>query len=244
MRRGPDEFAELIAPAVDRAFIAGMRATRGAGGVEVVRSYGGPQAVGFLIDLRNPLAAGRAVGPDVADGPYRYHDPAEVRQSIQRSAAHGLLALSAEGSFTATDQGQAFLAEMYALHATVLAQRWEAEHGRHVERLVTLVGTLLDAAHPTGGPAWAVFAPPHEPPGSPPGRLLLNRLSTLRAHRADAHAAAWQAAGMTADQIVAMPPGPARDALEDETNVRAGIPYAALTAHERLTMLADLAALP
>jgi len=40
-----------------------------------------------------------------------------------------------------------------------------------------------------------------------------------------------------------MAAGPARDAIEVETNRRAGQPYAALTPDERLTLLAGLAAL-
>ncbi|MBM0226818.1 MULTISPECIES: hypothetical protein [Micromonospora] len=54
-----------------------------------------------------------------------------------------------------------------------------------------------------------------------PHRFAVNRLGTLRYHRADAHAAAWRAAGHTAAGIPELPPGA-----------------------ERLAMLADLAALP
>ena len=42
--------------------------------------------------------------------------------------------------------------------------------------------------------------------------------SVLRYHRADAHAAAWQAAGLTSAAIRQMAAGPARDAIEVETN--------------------------
>ena len=61
---------------------------------------------------------------------------------------------------------------------------------------------------------------------------------------ADAHAAAWQAAGLTSATIRQMAAGPARDAIEVETNRRAGQPYAVLTPDERLTLVAGLAALP
>ena len=71
---------------------------------------------------------------------------------------------------------------------------------------------------------------------------LLNRLSTLRYHRADA--AAWQAAGLTAAEMVALPPGPAREAIEHDTDVRTAAPYRLLSPDERLELLADLAALP
>ncbi|HZN17433.1 MAG TPA: hypothetical protein VFB84_04470 [Micromonosporaceae bacterium] len=51
------------------------------------------------------------------------------------------------------------------------------------------------------------------------------------------------AAGLTAAGIQAMAPGPAREAIEAETNVRAAAPYAALTATERRDLLDDLSAL-
>lgn len=62
------------------------------------------------------------------------------------------------------------------------------------------------------------------------------------------HAAAWQAAGLTAAEMVAMPWGTEwtaqRRAVEQDTNRRAAAPYRVLTAEERLTLLADLATLP
>ena len=81
-------------------------------------------------------------------------------------------------------------------------------------------------------PRWR---PPYEPDGTPPGVLLLNRLGTLRYHRADAHAAAWTAAGHTAASIAELPAGPERLAIELETDRRAAGPYAVLSAEERLT---------
>jgi hypothetical protein len=69
-------------------------------------------------------------------------------------------------------------------------------------------------------------------------------LSVLRYHRADAHAAAWQAAGLTSVTMRQLPSGPSRDAIEAETNRRAGVPYATLSPDERITFLAGLAALP
>lgn len=66
----------------------------------------------------------------------------------------------------------------------------------------------------------------------------------LRYHRADAHAAGWAAAGLTAARGQALPAGAARDQIEAETEVRATAPHAVLGADERLVLPADLAALP
>ncbi|HEX6196512.1 MAG TPA: hypothetical protein VFZ37_11400 [Jiangellaceae bacterium] len=236
-------FAALVAPAIDRAFIGAMHAARDNGGHALVLAYGG-RAAGTLIELRNPLAAGRTVGHEITDGPYRYQNPDEVMHSLQHSAEQGLLTRNRDGRFAATEHGSAFLNDLYAHHSAVLAERWEEGHSAQLKRLIPLTGRVMKAAGDTGGQGWAVFAPPHEPAGSTPGTILLNRLSTLRAHRADAHAAAWQEAGLTVGEILAMEPGPDRDAIEDDTNTRAGVPYESLTPDERLTLLADLAALP
>jgi hypothetical protein len=147
----------------------------------------------------------------------------------------------------ATGRGQEFLSDLFALHARALTECWRP-HAGPVDRLNAVLARVIAAAGETAGAAWAVQAPPYEPPGTPPGVLLLNRLSTLRYHRADAHAAAWQAAGLTAAELVAMPWdtawSPQREAVEQDTNRRAAVPFAVLTAEQRLRLLADLAALP
>lgn len=238
-------FAELVAPAVSRAFVAGVRAG-GTEGRELVASYGG-RAVGYLIDLRNPLLAGRSVTRDGLASVYRYAEPAEVDGTLQRSVDHGLLARTPDGAIAATERGRELLREVFALHGRALERRWGPQPGP-VARLNEVVGRVLAGAAATAGAAWAVQAPPYEPAGTPPPVLLLNRLSTLRYHRADAHAAAWQAAGLTAAEMVATPWGsewtPQRVAVEQDTNARAAAPYAVLSPAERLAMLADLAALP
>lgn len=207
-------------------------------------SYGGPHAVGVVIDLRSPLAAGRTVGEDVVSGLFRHQDPQAVWKSLQRAADNGLLEPGDGGGYALTERGSAFLTELYAQHATVLGELWEADHADRVQRTAALAGRLVHAAAATGGPAWNVLAPPHEPPDATPGVLLLDRLAALRAHRADAREAARQSAGLTAEQAAAVRGGPEHEEVEDEANERAGAPYAAIDAEDRLTLLADLAALP
>jgi hypothetical protein len=246
-------FAALVAPAVTRTFVAGILAG-GTDGRDLVESYGG-EAVGYLIDLRNPLAAGRRLTTADLAAVHRYRAPEEVDETVGRSVAHGLLDRSADGSITAADRGLAFLRDLFALHGRALTRRWGTggnqtgamPHPDRVDRLTEVLGRVLAEAAATGGAAWATQAPPYEPARTPPGVLLLNRLSTLRYHRADAYAAAWQAAGLTAAEIAAMPWGrwsPQRRAVEDDTDARAAAPYAVLTPEQRLRLLADLSALP
>jgi hypothetical protein len=235
-----------MAPAISRTFIAGIRAGR-EDGRALVQSYGG-RAVGYLIDLRNPLAAGRRLTPTDLASVYRYVDPADVAETVARSVEHGLLEPAPDGAVAASERGHAFLRDLFAHHGRALGERWERRHAAMVERLNALLARLLDGATASAGAAWAVQAPPYEPAGTPPGVLLLNRLSTMRYHRADAHAAAWRSAGLTAAEIQAMPWGTPwtrqRRDIEDGTNRNAAPPYAVLALNERLSLLADLAALP
>jgi hypothetical protein len=175
---------------------------------------------------------------------YRYTDPVAVRKSIGASVEHGLLARDGDGSIRAAERGHEFFTSLFAHQGEVLSERWPVHL---VDPLNELMTGLLAAAATTGGEAWAVHAPPHEPAGTPPAVVLLNRLSTMRYHRADAHAAAWQAAGWTAAEVAAEPWGAPwseqRQAIEDDTNRRAAPPYEALSREERLKLLAGLAAL-
>lgn len=245
----PHRIAGLLAPAVDRTFRAAMLAGYNGGGAELSQRYGGAAASGFLVDLRTRLAApGGAVDGAGFAAITRYRDPIACRRAVDKQVAHGMIYRSPDGALSATERGAAFLTELYQVHAEVTEELWSG-HDERVARLTAALGRLLTYALvlADGGRDWAAFtamAPPHEPDGTPPGVLLLNRLGTLRFHRADAHAAAWTAAGHTASSVTALPAGPERLAIELETDRRAAGPYAALDGEERLSMLADLAALP
>ncbi|WP_084780364.1 hypothetical protein [Planobispora rosea] len=253
-------YAAEIAPVIDVVHV-GVHAASGRRCQELVARSG--LDAGLLIDLRYVLPA-RPLTREGLAAVYRYDpvDEAWIAAQIARGiliedpvrdgaapstpgapGASGMSgALGAYGArevLRATDRALAFIAELYGIHAAVTAELWAAHAGR-LPVLTRLTGRLLTAAAHSGGPAFAQVAPPHEPPGTPDGVLLFNRLAALRLHRADAHAAAWSGAGLTAGQIVAMPPGPARDAIEAETNRRAAAPYETLSARERETLLDGL----
>ena len=129
-----------------------------------------------------------------------------------------------------------------------LHSRLASDSARGVRRIrlvcSQLAGRVVQAGLATGGDAYMTMAPPYEPADATVGVLLHHRLSVLRYHRADAHAAAWQAAGLTSEAMTQLPAGPVRAAIEAETNRRAGVPYATLSVDERVALLAGLAALP
>jgi 8-oxo-dGTP pyrophosphatase MutT (NUDIX family) len=223
-----------VAPILDGAFTSAMRAVAGQGGRELVRRFGGDPARP-LIDFRTALRwPGRWVNPR---GVWRYVDQAACWAAVRAS---DLLVVGDEG-FRAVPRGTEFLAELYALHDRVTAVRW-AGLEPVVARTVEVLGRVLTEAASTAGDAFHAMAPPYEE-GASPGTVLLNRMGTLRYHRADAHAAAWQAAGLTAAEIVAEPEGERRAAIEAETNRLAAPPFAVLAAAERATLLDDLTTL-
>ncbi|MER7166447.1 hypothetical protein ABT336_10340 [Micromonospora sp. NPDC000207] len=247
----PHRFAGLVNPVIDRVFVAGVLAGRDGGGAELSQRYGGPTATAFLVEFRTRLAApGGIVDAAGFAAVCRYRNPAASRRALDKHVAHGMLHRRGNGAFSATERGTAFLGELYQVHAEVTEELW-AGHDDRVLRLVEAFGRLLEYAlvavesdETAEASAFCALAPPYEPDGTPPGVVLLNRLGALRSHRADAHAAAWSAAGHTAQSVDELSDGPERVAIELETDRRAATPYAALTAPERLSVLADLAALP
>ncbi|MFD1546901.1 hypothetical protein [Nonomuraea guangzhouensis] len=191
---------------------------------------------GFLIDLRFTLPV-RPLTRRALATIYRYGDAAELDAEIRDHLERGTLEEDGDGALRPTAKALAFIDGLYAVHAATTERIWA---GRDLQTLADLAGRVLDAAGASStdsggepGGAFAAMAPPYEPVGTPAGVLLFNRLAALRYHRADAHAAAWRAAGLTAAEIVALGPGPLRDRIERETNQRAAAPYGALTEHER-----------
>ncbi|WP_092383734.1 hypothetical protein [Micromonospora phaseoli] len=114
-----------------------------------------------------------------------------------------------------------------------------------VPRLADLVGRLLAAGQATGGPAFRAMTPVYEPSDATPTVRLTSRLGALRHHRADAHRAAWAAAGLTLAQLRALTlQDPQRQTIEEATNRLDEPIYQALSASERDELLAGLGALP
>jgi hypothetical protein len=238
----PDRYAPLIAPVVQRLTLAVVdRAAARAAGTGLP-SGAAPGAIRMLGQLRTALLARTVTAAGLA-AIYRYSDASDIRREAGELHAAGLIRMSGEDAIEATERGRAVLTGMYTITAEVAGELWAGQEAS-LAGLSDLAGRLVHAALATGGPAYTTMAPPYEPAGAPAGLLLHTRLSVLRYHRADAHAAAWHAAGLTSAAIQQLPAGPARDAIEADTNRRAGPPYATLTPDERIALLAGLAALP
>ncbi|MEU4235044.1 hypothetical protein AB0F17_63155 [Nonomuraea sp. NPDC026600] len=222
------EYAATIGPVVDAVHVnVHASARKEAAGL----------LPGFLADLRFTLPARPLTRRSLATI-YRYGDAASLDAEIRDHLDQGTLEEDGDGALRPTAKALTFIDGLYAVHAATTERIWA---GHDLQTLADLAGRVVDAAGgdfgaDSGGEpggAFAAMAPPYEPAGTPAGVLLFNRLAALRYHRADAHAAAWRAAGLTAAEIVALRPGPVRDRIERETNRRAAAPYGAITEHER-----------
>lgn len=217
----------------------GVLVASGDGGRRLGVRYGLGRA-GALVELRLALPL-RAVGPEGFAAVARYVADPDRRDELAAQVDQGMLHVAGDGSITATARGQSYLADLFTLHSEIAGQVLTARAGA-LEALTDLAGRMLEAATASGGAAFSTQYPPWEPPGAGSALLLFNRLAALRYHRADAHAAAWAAAGHSVASIRALD-GLARDAVEAETNRRAAPPLAALDDGEQTAFLAGLAGL-
>jgi LmbE family N-acetylglucosaminyl deacetylase len=231
--------AAAVAPIIDRLRISIARALAELAPA-VVEPFGIPATVGGTIAMLRHLDH-RAITPAALDAVFRYQPPESVAAAIAASRAAGLVAED-PGAIRLTEAGRQLMAELLALTSEVVDARWSSE-GARLARLLALTDQVLDAAVATGGESFAVLYPLALEPAAGPALVLAERLTALRFHRADAHAAAWQVAGLTAVEVAQLPPGPERDALEADTNERAGPPYAVLAVADRVALIADLGAL-
>jgi hypothetical protein len=236
----PHQFAPLIAPVIERLTLTVVQEamTRAAG--TPVAGAAPPDAMRMLGQLRIALLARPVTAAGLA-AVYRYRVAEDIRCDVDGLRAAGLIDVAGDGAIAATDRGRAVLTQMYQVTAGIARELW-AGHGG-LDEVSDLTGRVVQAALASGGPAYATMAPPYEPADATAELLLHTRLSALRYHRADAHAAAWQAARLTSTTTIELAAGPARDAIEAETNRRNGLAYATLSRDERAALLASLAAL-
>ena len=238
----PDRYASFVARVIERLTLAvvNLAVTRAVGGS--VPSPAPADAMRMFGQLRTALLVRPVTGEGLA-AVYRYRDPADVQRDVEALLAAGLVERAGDDAIQASERGRMMLTQMYNVSATVADELW-AERKGNLAQLADLAGGLVHIGLATGGKAYVTMAPPYEPLDASAGLLLHCRLSVLRYHRQDAHAAAWQAAGHTRTTIRQLPAGAERDAIEAETNRRDAAPYASLTPDERLAFLAGLGALP
>jgi hypothetical protein len=233
-------YARQIRPVIDRVYVGARWAARAR--MEAFYAERGVD-LGYENSFFSGVLARPMPADALADG-LVYTDG-----DMSRELAQGVTKVDAEGTWHLTELGRDLA--LFAQRATAEAaeELWSARSGMlpglaSVPRLAELVGRVLAHGLATGGPAFRAMTPPYEPDDAAPAMLLTTRLGSLRHHRADAHRAAWRAAGLTAERIRSLPHGPERQAIEADTDRRDEPAYAVLSADERLELLAGLGALP
>jgi hypothetical protein len=233
-------YAAVIRPVIDRVHVSLRNACR----MEVRELYGrrgltpGVEIDAFAALMDHPVPEA-ALAARMVYWPFD-PDAAEAPGLVERVDGHWHL----------TASGRELAVEVDRILAETAERLWSFRPSPSlpglaaVEAVLPLVGRLLEAGRASGGPVFRAMTPVWEPAGASPSALLVSRLEALRHYRADAHRAAWGAAGLTAEGIQALGPGPERDAIEAETNRLDGVVYEALDADERLVLLGGLGALP
>lgn len=231
-------FPATIRPRIDRVYSTLRRAAGPASREIVIRHGIAPESMGLLGDvyfaaLARPITTAGIVAVT------RYHDPAGVEASIAASVADGLVDRDPSGTIILTRAGRDLLFEIQDTVGAATEALWPRST-RTLERLTDVLGRLIVTGATTGGAAFAAMAPPYERAAAGRGVRFAGRLGAFRHHRADAHAAAWAAAGLTATQMVALDDPMLRDQIEDDTNRRDAPVYRFLDAYDRDGFLAAL----
>jgi hypothetical protein len=215
--------AELdrLVPAVHRAAVPGVR--------ELFVEHGRPPYPGVLLELGGLGIAG-PVPLDVVRGIQRYQlDGLDSR--LAELAAGGWLQVVGD-AVVVTSQGVRLLRAAADVEAGVATGFW-GDPGE----TSALASAAVSGAGPSEGPVFPAVT------GLATAGLF-DRLYALRHHRADAHAAAWQAEGLTADEVRSLPAdAPVRQAIEVATDDVASRAYAHLSAETRFALVAALQAL-
>jgi hypothetical protein len=171
---------------------------------------------------------------------FAYHSDTEVNAGIDGLIRVGILEAIGEDCVRLSPLGADMMVKIHSQSDEAANDLWSAQP--QVAMLNALAGRALERARIDGGVAFSVMAPRVDLTGTDAG-VLAERLTGLRFHRFDSHVAAWQRAGLTANEAKQLAPGKERDAIEADTNLRAATPFTVLSSDERLDFIGGLAAL-
>jgi tetratricopeptide (TPR) repeat protein len=195
-----------------------------------------PPHLGVLLELRGPLRSG-PVPLEVVAGLFRYYAQ-HIEAAVDELVAAGWLLRSAH-ALAATPNTMAVLDTHLGAAERALDSVW----GWPADLLARLVAVLDGAVGTSAGPVFDTLATVDPP--STAAVQLFERCNALRHHRADAHAAAWRAVGLTATSVAEVPAtDPVRLAVETATNRIASRAFRPLSTVERAELGALLRQLP
>jgi hypothetical protein len=193
-----------------------------------------PDHLGPLVELRTLLPAG-PVSKSVVAELFRYSEVVDT--ALADLVATGWLTDTGT-AFAATPKCHDLLANLVVAMDTALGRQWERP-----ALTATLTTVVRRAAGTSDGPVFDALAGAN-PRGGHAVRLF-ELCNTLRHHRADAHAAAWRAAGLSADAVRDLPDDdPVRREIEAATDRVASRPYRPLSTADRAELVTQLGRLP
>ncbi|GIH06235.1 hypothetical protein Rhe02_43020 [Rhizocola hellebori] len=236
------DYAALVRPVIDRVY-TGVRAAARPRTRQVVEEFG--LDPGFIVSFYFGLLA-RPMPAEGFAAASSYIDP-----DMTDALAQGIATVDESGAWHLTDTGRRLALALQRAIGEGAEEFWAVKNIPTMPgldalpRLADLLGKLLAAGAASGGPAFSALAPVYEPADASLGLQVTSRLGALRHHRADAHRAAWAAAGLTLGELRALPAeSEQRQAIEADTNRRDAPIYEALDEEERWEFLALLGALP
>jgi hypothetical protein len=230
----------MARPVIDRVYV-GLRRAAGSGARALYERWGlrpGMESDCYFALLDHPVPAEAIEEATI----YQGFDPAE-------EAARGVVVLE-DDAWRLTGEGRRLALELSEVIGSASAELWSrgpiatVPGPERLERLCDLVGRCLEAGRAGGGPAFTGLTPVFEPEGADAASVLSSRLGALRHHRGDAHRAAWREAGYDVSALPSVGEGPSRRSIEEATDRGDEPMYSALSADERIELLAGLGALP
>jgi hypothetical protein len=229
-------YAAHVRPALDRVYPS-LRRAAGPRVREVLEAA--QMRPGFISDFYYGLLARPMPAASFA-AVTTYSHP-----DMSQELAAGVATVDGDGTWALTESGMLLAGDIQRAIGEGTQEHWARIPAGDVEELSRLLGVLLEAGAATGGAAFAALVPVYEPHDASPALCASTRLGALRHHRADAHRAAWQSAGLTLEELREIEPDSARRlAVEADTNRRDAPIYTSLTEDERWSFLAILAKLP
>ena len=194
------DFARKLAPHIDALFMAGHASARSQ--ARQVRENFGLASFGLLIDLRVPLLHSSGVSLQQVLAIERYVPPEEVRVTLDGHVHDGLLQRRGDG-YVPTQQGREVLNSITDMLATSIAVLWREQQevvalARPVLERVGHAATLLPVDQ---YPAFHAMFPGSSPSRESDAYRVWSLCAALRYLRADAHAAAWQTAGLSGPEV-------------------------------------------
>jgi hypothetical protein len=233
------ELIALIGPVIDRIVISVNHAVTKED-LATVRD-GQQFSPSALALIAANLATGRITLDDFA-ALNRYQTFGPFEPFLAGLEERGAITRDADRAIVPTPAGLKMARAIVDVQFGAVARLW-APRSAGVQRAAPLVRRAAAAAEQEGLPL-ARYAASAWRATSHPAADLWCDATTLRLHRAEAHAAAWTEAGHTAASIKTLAHGQERDAIEFRTNQFAALPWADLSDDELLVVLGELGALP